>query len=191
MLNASAPSQVEPTGDSFPYRAPPAQGGTAAVPHAASPLDVIFIAIFPDQSADIESNSATASGFLIAGADLDKRIQAIRAAPDAGAVISPMIMRQLLGQLQPANGTKDAYDVGLSTQELKVLNLIARGLSHKEIAGTLELSRHTIATFIKRIYRKLGVNSRTEAVFEASSLGIIDVRWPKYEPSACTCQCDA
>ena len=56
-----------------------------------------------------------------------------------------------------------------------MLNLLARGFSYVEIAGLMTLSAQTVGTYVKRIYRKLEVNSRSEAVFEASSRGIMNV----------------
>jgi DNA-binding NarL/FixJ family response regulator len=56
-----------------------------------------------------------------------------------------------------------------------VLNLLARGFSYNEIAGVLALTSGTVGTYVKRIYKKLEVNSRAEAVFEAGNRGIISV----------------
>ena len=58
-------------------------------------------------------------------------------------------------------------------RELQVLQLLARGFNYQEIADLLGVSIHTIGTYIKRIYRKLHVNSRGEAVFEAQQMGIL------------------
>jgi DNA-binding NarL/FixJ family response regulator len=61
----------------------------------------------------------------------------------------------------------------LSPRESEVLSLIAKGFSFGEIARLLEISRHTVTTYVKRIYQKLAVHSRGEAVYEAGRLGII------------------
>ncbi len=54
-----------------------------------------------------------------------------------------------------------------------MLQLIAKGLSYQRIADTLAMSPHTVTTHIKQIYRKLAVNSRGEAVFEAMQMGLL------------------
>ena len=54
----------------------------------------------------------------------------------------------------------------LSTREIEILELIAKGMSNKEVASLLDLSVHTVITHTKNIYRKLNVNSRYEAAFE-------------------------
>ena len=62
----------------------------------------------------------------------------------------------------------------LSPRELEVLRLISQGWSNRKIAGALHRSAHTIDTQIKSIYRKLGVNSRTQAVREATHQGLLN-----------------
>jgi DNA-binding CsgD family transcriptional regulator len=54
------------------------------------------------------------------------------------------------------------------------LNLLSRGFTYAECADLLRISPHTVGSHVKNIYRKLEVSSRAEAVFEASSLGILD-----------------
>ncbi|MGO4781401.1 response regulator transcription factor, partial [Lysobacter sp. 2RAB21] len=64
-------------------------------------------------------------------------------------------------------------DVRLSARELEVLQLLARGCSNREIADLITLSRLTVEGYIKAVYRKLAVGSRTAAVFEAQKLGLL------------------
>ena len=63
--------------------------------------------------------------------------------------------------------------VPLSPQEQTVLQMSSKGYSYEEIARMLGLSRHTVETYVKRIYRKLQVHGKTEAVFEARKLGLM------------------
>ena len=62
---------------------------------------------------------------------------------------------------------------GLSERERAVLSLVAKGFSFDEIAALLVVSRHTVMTYVKRIYRKLQVGSKTEAVYEARKMGLV------------------
>jgi len=64
-------------------------------------------------------------------------------------------------------------DALLSPQELSVLALSAKGYNYMEISDMLSLSRHTIQTYVKRVYRKLQVHTKTEAVYEARKLGLL------------------
>jgi len=64
---------------------------------------------------------------------------------------------------------------GLSCKECEVLNMFARGYTYAEVASMLGCKLATIQTYAKRIYRKLNVHSRAEAIFEASHLGLIQL----------------
>ena len=68
---------------------------------------------------------------------------------------------------------KAANYLGLSERELEVLELVASGLSNKEIAGKLFVSVNTVKTHLKNVYEKLEVNRRTQAVEKAKSLKLI------------------
>ena len=62
----------------------------------------------------------------------------------------------------------------LSKRELEILELVSQGLSNKEIANALNLSRYTVESHIKHIYRKLAVRNRSKAVDTARNLGLLD-----------------
>jgi DNA-binding NarL/FixJ family response regulator len=117
-----------------------------------------------------------ARGYILKDGRMDHFLEHIRNLKAGGSPISPMIARQLLKHLSQPVRSDSADDEGaaLSERETEVLNLLARGFSYDEIAGILELSPQTIATYVKRLYRKLGVHSRSEAVFEGTSRGMID-----------------
>ena len=70
-------------------------------------------------------------------------------------------------------------DMGLTQRQLEVLQLIAIAATNRDIAETLIVSEETIRTHIKTIYRKLRVSSRSQAVFKAIRLGLIDVEVPE------------
>jgi DNA-binding CsgD family transcriptional regulator len=61
----------------------------------------------------------------------------------------------------------------LSDREAEILQLVAKGLSFAEVGAALGVSAHTVVAHVKKIYRKLSVHSRGEAVFEAGQLGLL------------------
>jgi DNA-binding NarL/FixJ family response regulator len=140
--------------------------------------DIIVITIFADQAKVLDSIKAGARGYLLKDERFDECAESIRDIRRGGSPISPVIARQLLKQLQPAEkpagGGEKAASI-LTPRELEVLNLLSRGFSYAEIADILKLSPQTIATYVKSIYRKMEVSSRSEAIYEASSMGIIDM----------------
>ena len=64
-------------------------------------------------------------------------------------------------------------DAGLSPRESEVLGLVAKGFNFAEIARLLAVSPHTITAHVKKIYQKLAVHSRGEAVYEATKMGLL------------------
>ena len=137
-------------------------------------IDIVVITIFAEQSKVLDSIRSGARGFLLKDERFSECAEGIREVRRGGSPISPAIARQLLKEFQPKETDANAAAL-LSKREAEVLNLLARGFSFLEIGELLSISRSTVATYVKNIYQKLEVNSRSEAVFEASSLGIIDM----------------
>lgn len=106
----------------------------------------------------------------------------IRSVLRGGAPIDPFIARRILELLparsatfaeQPASASPQPLDDALSDREVQILRLVAQGLTNREIAEQIFLSRYTVEGHVRRIYSKLSVNSRTRAVHEARSRGLI------------------
>jgi DNA-binding NarL/FixJ family response regulator len=100
----------------------------------------------------------------------------IRDLRDGGSPLSPSIARQVLKRLQsrqPEHAAPQNNDGSLTSREIEILNAISRGFSYAETASTLGITVGTVHTHLKRIYGKLAVHSKTEAVFEAGRLGLL------------------
>ncbi len=136
--------------------------------------DILVITIFANQNKVLDAIRAGARGYLLKDERIEDCIDAIRNIRRGGSPISPIIARQLLGQIAPDPNQKQALMASpLSEREVEVLNLLSRGFSNAECAEILTVSSNTIGTHVKNIYRKLEVNSRAEALFEASSKGLL------------------
>lgn len=139
--------------------------------------DVMVITVFGDERSIIESIEAGATGYLLKDALPPDFVGQIHALRSGGSPISPVIARRLLGRFHPPGapapiaGTEDRPE--LSEREHAVLSLVAKGFTFGEISGVLGVSPHTVTTHVKRIYRKLQVGSKTEAVYEARKLGLL------------------
>lgn len=137
----------------------------------------LVISVFGDESSVIRAIEAGARGYLLkseAPEDLRLCVHQLLA---GGAPISPGIAAHVLRRFrEPAPVPEDGDEASdLTTRERQVLQLMVQGLTYKEAADTLGISRNTVASHIKHIYRKLEVDSRGEAVFEALSRGILKV----------------
>lgn len=117
--------------------------------------------------------AAGVGGYLLkdtAGAELCNAIRMINAGKH---VFDSEATGEIIRAKMPDEHKSDPNLCSLSTRETEVLNLAARGMSNKEIANTLCLSHHTVNSHFVSLFRKLGVESRTEAVLSALKLGVL------------------
>lgn len=145
----------------------------------------MVLTVFCDESHVISSIEAGATGYLTKDtrtADILDRLKQLRA---GGSPISPVIARRLLNrfrgvatpdQLPTSKTAMNQEFTPLSEREQQVLEMVAKGFMQAEIADILGVSINTISTYIKRIYKKLAVNSRTSAVHRANALGLINLK---------------
>jgi len=140
--------------------------------------DILVISIFGDEANVLAALEAGARGYLLKGSLQHDIAFDIRDLRNGGSPLSPVIARQMLKRLRVPERevlpkkTGDDETV-LTAREGEILNAISRGFSYAETAQMLGLSAGTVHSFLKRIYRKLAVHSKTEAVFEANRLGLI------------------
>ncbi|SFU73750.1 two component transcriptional regulator, LuxR family [Pseudoduganella namucuonensis] len=138
---------------------------------------VMVSTMFGDEAHVMRSLEAGATGYLLKdnSASLTQEIRSLHA---GGSPISPMIARQVLMRFRqappapPAIGAQEESAL-LSAREREVLSLITKGFTANEIADLIQVSRHTVPTYVRRIYRKLKVNSKAEAIYEAHQHGFI------------------
>ena len=139
--------------------------------------DIMVISRFGDENSVVEAIKAGATGYLLKDEAKDHICDSIEELLKGGSPISPAIARYILDYFQTnevssSNAVETPNAEALLTpKEKMVLQYISRGYSNKEIARSLDISPHTVASHIKRIYRKLEVNSRNEAVFEGWRMG--------------------
>ncbi|MDT8376890.1 MAG: response regulator transcription factor [Mariprofundaceae bacterium] len=147
-------------------------------------MEVLVLTVCEDEASVVAALEAGATGYLLKEQAFDELGDTILALMRGESAISPKVARFLLkrftapAQSQPDTGGRKSHRQavaadGLTRREGEVLKLIARGYSYNEIAESLQLSTNTIRVYIRNIYRKLAVKSRSEAVFEAAHLGLI------------------
>jgi DNA-binding NarL/FixJ family response regulator len=132
---------------------------TALTPEAR----VLMLTVFEDTDQIFSALAAGASGYLLKRVSPKKLIEAIEEVCEGGSPMSAPIARKVVQSFKatPARGDESA---DLSEREHAVLNGLAGGLAYKQIADQLNISIHTVRNYIRRIYEKLHVRSRTEAV---------------------------
>lgn len=136
--------------------------------------EVLVAAAHQDEEQIVACVEAGASGYVLKDTTGDDIVAAIRSLHEGGSPIHPFIARRLLQRMQGdvPPPEQEGQDL-LSAREAQVLQLVARGFSYDEIAQELRVSRHTVTTFVRRIYAKLEVRSKMEAVNAARRRGLL------------------
>ena len=146
---------------------------------------VMVCTAFGDEAHVLQSIEAGASGYLLKDSEPENMLHEIRSLHGGGSPISPLIARQILMRFRaaplvapaaaPAAAPVQASNeqAALSSREKEVLELITKGFTADEIARLMQVSQHTVQTYVRRIYSKLNVNSRAEAIYEARHQGIL------------------
>lgn len=136
---------------------------------------------FGDEVHVMQSLEAGASGYLLKDSASERMVFEIRSLHAGGSPISPMIARQLLTRFQqsgqPASSIVVRRDTreqcaALSAREREVLEYITKGFTSKEIAALMSVSHHTVLTYVRRVYTKLKVSSKAEAIYETRIQGL-------------------
>lgn len=146
-------------------------------------ITILVISAWSTEDSILNALSAGATGYVLKERDDLEVSLSIRSVLRGGAPIDPFIAQKILKQLQfneKKSVNKNLSDSKLtnnndvlSKRELGILELVAQGLSNKEIADQLTLSRYTVESHIKHIYRKLAVCNRAKAIDTARNLGIL------------------
>jgi DNA-binding NarL/FixJ family response regulator len=137
---------------------------------------VVMLTTFDLDEYVFDALTAGASGFLLKDAPPDQLIAAIQVVAGGDALLAPSITRRLIEQFvrqPPARAGPPRQLIGLTTRELEVLRLLARGLSNAEIAAELVLGEATVKTHVGNLLMKLGLRDRVQAVVLAYESGLI------------------
>jgi DNA-binding NarL/FixJ family response regulator len=160
-------------------------------------VDIMVVTVFGDEQHVVSSIEAGATGYILKDSTAADVISCIRLLRAGGSPVSPVVARSVLRAIRnrmsaaatprPAGaGAGTGAGVGnlftpagpaepnpLSARETEILQLLAKGMSFNEIGEILGISPHTVTAHIKKIYRKLQVHSRGEAVYEAGQMGLL------------------
>lgn len=138
---------------------------------------VILLTSAADEDLAVQGLRVGAMGYLSKDVDLDALPRAITGVLNGEAAISRAMTRTLIEQLRhapmPGDGLRPVHSP-LTTREWEVLDLICEGLSNDEIAARFVVSPETVRSHVKRLLRKLGVNSRREAAAAARRMRGLD-----------------
>jgi len=170
----------------------PAMNGidaTAAIAAAGIPTRVLMLTTFDIDDYVFQALQAGASGFLLKDALPAELVEAVRVVAAGNGLLSPRLTRLVIEQFARAGGAGDAGSSSgagragaeaarpeleeLTQRENEILVLVAQGMSNGEIARTLFLAEQTVKTHVSRIFTKLGLRDRAQAVILAYERGLV------------------
>ncbi|HVU08906.1 MAG TPA: response regulator transcription factor [Verrucomicrobiae bacterium] len=129
----------------------------------APQIQVMMLTVYEDTENIFDALASGASGYLLKRTPGRELLEAIQEVQRGGSPMTTHIARKVVQSFQRAPAPPTAAE-NLSEREQQVLDLLSQGLMYKEIADKLDISYETVHTYIRRIYEKLQVRTRTEAV---------------------------
>lgn len=137
---------------------------TLKIKEAKPTVQIIMQTVYEDSKSIFESLKAGASGYLLKRTPPAKILEAIEDVQNGGSPMSSQIARMVVHSFQNKNELTQVFN--LSTREKELLDLLSQGYRYKEIAEKMFIAMDTVRSHIRRIYEKLHVTSRTEAVIK-------------------------
>jgi DNA-binding NarL/FixJ family response regulator len=139
--------------------------GIARLRQLAPQASIVILTVFEDDDKIFRAICAGAAGYLLKTSSTEDIATAIRSAADGGSPINPTIARRVLDMFSKAN--PPSKDYGLTPREKEILQLLVQGQSTKEAAAELQIRYHTADGYIRKIYEKLQVSTRSSVVAKA------------------------
>jgi DNA-binding NarL/FixJ family response regulator len=138
--------------------------------------DILVITTFGDDHSIFSALEAGARGYLLKGVTSEELRRDVQLLRDGGSPLSPSIARKVLDRLSTNKSEQAASpknEALLTPREIEILRLIGQGLTYNETAAHCKITSATVHAHLKSIYRKLAVNSNTEAIYEGRRRKII------------------
>lgn len=136
-------------------------------------LAVVMLTLYAEDEHVFEALCNGASGYLLKKTPPARILEAASEAISGGAPMSPEVARKVVQLFRKFPGPPEPADSRLTPQEVRFLTLLSRGFSYQAAADELDVSLNTVRNYVRAIYEKLHVHSRSEAVGKALRAGLI------------------
>ncbi len=150
----------------------PGSRGVAALRERWPGAAVLMLTAFEDEDKIFESLCNGATGYLLKRTPPARLLEAVREARDGGAPMSPEIARKVV-ELFRRTAPPVALQEALTPQEVQLLRLLAEGCSYQTAGGQLGISINTVRNYIRNVYEKLQVHTKSAAVSKAMRAGLL------------------
>lgn len=147
--------------------------GLKLIRSTSNDVKVLMLTVFDDNKNVFEAIRNGANGYILKKTPPSKLLEYIQEAASGGAPMTASIATQVLKMFSQINVDKQNEDYNLSDREKQVLQLLVDGYSYKMIAAEMYIAIDTVRSHIKKIYEKLHVNSKSEAVAKAFKDNIV------------------
>jgi DNA-binding NarL/FixJ family response regulator len=137
-------------------------------------VKVIMLTIYTDEHYVSDAINAGAKGFVLKNVKRDELVSIINHVMNDGAFLDPSVTACILGYVKSKKDTGRLEKAYFTYRELEIAKEIIAGNKDNDIARNLYLSKHTVRTHMKNIFRKLGVSSRSQAAIKIMNLKIIN-----------------
>lgn len=135
-------------------------------------LNILILTVYKDDEQIIDGICAGANGYLLKSTPMPQIIECLKEVASGGAPMSPEIARRVMKLFRKSPPPKQV-DYNLTPHETRLLKLLVDGHNYKSAAAEMNLSVNTICFYIKQIYGKLHVHSKSEAVVKALKNGLV------------------
>lgn len=135
-------------------------------------MQILMLTVYDEQDKVFESICNGATGYLLKKTPPARLLEYIREVCEGGAPMSPEIARKVI-RLFHRTAPAERIDEHLTAQEIALLKLLADGFSYQGAAGQMKISVNTVRNYIRTVYEKLHVHSKSEAVSKAIRSGLI------------------
>ena len=132
-------------------------------------LQFCMFTVYEDDDKIFHSLQAGAKGYILKGASKDKIISSIRELSEGGSPMSPSIARRIIDKVSTMKDAPVLNTLPIAPRELELLTLLSKGMLYKEIADQMGITIGTVKQYIHKIYDKLQVSNKTEAINKLKS----------------------
>lgn len=146
---------------------------TSLIKETGLGVRVLMLSNHEDDARVSSAIKAGASGYVVKRVGMTDLVMIITSLVEGKLVVSPYLADMVLQERRKETRGVTAEDFSLTDRELKVLGLLVRGFSNKEISNTIYISQDTVKVHLKHIFEKLEVDCRTKAAVKAIQHGIV------------------
>lgn len=146
---------------------------TSLIKETGLGVKVLMLSNHEDDARVSSAMKAGACGYVVKRVGMTDLVMIMTSVMAGRTVVSPYLADMVLNERRKETHGAPATDFGLTERELKVLGLLVRGYSNKEISNTIYISQDTVKVHLKHIFEKLGVDCRTKAAVKAIQYGVL------------------